>query len=68
MEIHDLTHQGGLVGFLLSLFFFLQHGSIVEVVVMQDTGVGVQHNLCNVSLIVMGISIFLYSNYYLSNS
>ena len=42
-EINDLTYHGGLVVFLLLLF--IQHGLIVNLVIIQNTGVGVHHNI-----------------------
>ena len=44
-EIYELTYHGGLVVFLLLLFLFIQHRLIVNMVVIQNTGVGVHHNI-----------------------
>ena len=44
-EIYDLTHHGGLVVFLLLLLLLIQHGLIVNLVVIQNTGVRVHHNI-----------------------
>ena len=42
-EIYDLTNQCGLVVFLLLLF--IQHGLIVNLAVVQNTGVRVHHDV-----------------------
>ena len=45
-EIYDLTHHGGLVVLLnLLLLFLIQHGLIVNLIVIQYAGVGVNHNI-----------------------
>ena len=44
-EVYDLTNQGGLVVFLVLLLLFIQHGLIVNLVVIQNTGVRVHHNI-----------------------
>ena len=45
-EINDLTNQGGLVVFLLLvLVVFIQHGLIVHLAVIQNTGVRVHQNI-----------------------
>ena len=42
-EVYYLTNQCGLVVFLLLLF--IQHGLIVNLAVVQNTGVGVHHDV-----------------------
>ena len=44
-KVYDLTNHGGLVVFLALLLLFIQHGLIVNLVVIQNTRVRVHHNI-----------------------